>query len=91
MGEIFHCWIWIILDFICVVLLVFILMLSGRELGIQIKQVTSFYFKGILCSAEFNLEIWWLWKETQVYKNCTEEIKCVMEILMVEHVEFSDT
>lgn len=37
--------------------LVFILMLSGRELGIQIKQVTSFYFKGILCSAEFNLEI----------------------------------
>lgn len=29
-------------------------------------------------------------KRKQVYKNCTEEIKCVMEILMVEHVEFSD-
>lgn len=65
-------------------------MLSGRELGIQIKQVTSFYFKGILCSAEFNLEIWRFWKEKHIYKNCTEEIKCVMEILMVEHVEFSD-
>lgn len=87
MGEIFHCWIWIILDFIRAVLLVFILMLSGRELGIQIKQVTSFYLKGILCSAEFNLDFW---REKQVYKNCTEEIKCVMEILMVEHVEFSD-
>lgn len=46
----------------------FILMLSGRELGIQIKQVTSFYFKGILCSAEFNLEIRWFWKENKFIK-----------------------
>lgn len=30
-------------------------------------------------------------KQNEVYKDCTEEIKYVMEILMAEHVEFSDT
>lgn len=67
-------------------------MLSGRDLGTQIKQVNLIASRAyILCSAEFHLEIWWLWKEKHIYKNCTEEIKCVMEILMVEHVEFSET
>lgn len=90
MGEIFHCRVWIILDFICLVLRVFILMLSGRDLGTQIKQVNLIASRAH-CSAGLHLEIWWLWKENHVYKNCTEEIKCVMEILMVEHVEFSET
>lgn len=30
-------------------------------------------------------------RKKHIYKNCTEEMKCVMEILMVEHIGFSET
>lgn len=70
--------------------LVFILMLSGRELGIQIKQVTSFYSRAYCVVLNLIWKSDDFEKQKKVYNNCTEEIKCVMEILMMEHVDFSD-
>lgn len=66
-------------------------MLSGRDLGTQIKQVNLIASRAYCVVLSFTWKSDDFEKKNTFIKNCTEELKCVMEILMVEHVEFSET